>query len=143
MLIPCNHDAWRIVVKKIILVAMALLLLIAGVVYAKGLEVNQKAGDFNVTVTMDKNPPATGINNLQVDIKDASGKNVTDAKVRVDYSMPAMPGMGAMNYKTDAVLNGQIYAAKLNISMSGPWNIMIRITKGSKTSSVKFNVDSQ
>ena len=129
--------------KKIILVTMALLLIIAGVVYAKGLEVNQKAGDFNVTVTMDKNPPGTGINNLQVDIKDATGKNVADAKVRVDYSMPAMPGMGAMNYKTDAVLNGQIYAAKLNISMSGPWNIVVRITNVCKTSSVKFNVDAQ
>ncbi len=129
--------------KKILLVTMAVILLIAGTVYAKGLEVKQKTGDVNVTVTMDKNPPATGINNLQVDIKDASGKNVTDAKVRVDYSMPAMPGMGAMNYKTDAVLNGQTYAAKLNISMSGPWNIVVRITKGGKTSSVKFNVDVQ
>jgi outer membrane translocation and assembly module TamA len=129
--------------KKIVLVTMAVLLLIAGVVYAKGLEVKQKTGDLNVTVTMDKNPPTTGINNLQVDIKDASGKNVTDAKVRVDYSMPAMPGMPAMNYKTDAILSGQIYAAKLNISMSGPWNIAVRISKGGKTSSVKFNVDAQ
>jgi hypothetical protein len=133
----------RTAVKKIILVTMALLLLIVGVIYAKGMEVSQKAGDFNVTVSMDKNPPATGINNLQVDIKDASGKNVTDAKVRVDYTMPAMPGMPAMNYKADAVLNGQIYAAKLNFSMSGPWNIAVKIIKGGKTSSVKFNVDAQ
>jgi hypothetical protein len=129
--------------KKTVLVTMALILLIAGVVYAKGLEVKQKTGDFNVTVSMDKNPPATGINNLQVDIKDASGKNVTDAKVRIDYSMPPMPGMGAMNYKTNAVLSGQTYEAKLNISMSGPWNIAVRITRGGKTSSVKFNVDAQ
>jgi hypothetical protein len=129
--------------KKIVLVTMALVLLIAGTVYAKGLQINQKAGDYNVTVTMDKNPPATGINNMQVDIKDAAGKNVTDAKVRVDYSMPAMPGMGAMNYKTDAVLTGQTYAAKLNISMSGPWNIAVKISKGGKTTSVKFNVDAQ
>ena len=129
--------------KKIILVTMALLLLIAGVISAKGMEINQKAGDFNVTVTMDKNPPAAGINNLQVDIKDASGKNITDAKVRVDYTMPAMPGMPAMNYKTDAVLSSQIYAAKLNFSMSGAWNVAVKIIRDGKTSSVKFNVDAQ
>ena len=122
---------------------MALILLIAGVAYAKGLEVKQKTGDLNVTINMDKNPPAAGINNMEVEIKDASGASVTDAKVRVDYFMPAMPGMPGMNYKVNATSSGGKYAAQLNIPMACSWNITVRITRGGKTSSVKFNVDVQ
>ena len=44
---------------------------------------------------MDKNPPITGKNNVDVSVKDKTGKAVTDAKVTVEYSMPAMPGMPA------------------------------------------------
>ena len=56
--------------------------------------------------------------------------------------MPAMPGMPAMHYKANAALNGNKYAAKL-VSMSGAWNIAVKITKGGKTSTVKFNIDAQ
>ena len=57
--------------------------------------------------------------------------------------MPAMPGMPAMNYKTNAVLSGNKYMAKLDLSMSGAWNIVVKITNGGKTSTVKFNIDAQ
>ena len=60
-----------------------LLFLIAGVVYAKDYEVNKKAGDYNVLIKIDKNPPIAGENNLEIAITDASGKAVTDAKVAV------------------------------------------------------------
>jgi len=128
--------------RKTILLTMALLL-IAGTAFAAGLEVNQKKGDLTIHVQMDKNPPVTGMNNMDVTIMDAGGKNVTDAKVRVNYSMPAMPGMAPMNYNTTAKLAGAKYSAKLNISMAGPWNIAVRVVRGGKTSTVKFNVDAQ
>lgn len=118
-----------------------ILLLIAGIVYAKDYEVKKKAGDYDVTVKIDKNPPVVGDNNITIDIKDASGKNVTNAAVRVEYSMPAMPGMPAMNYKTDTDLKGNEYKGKMNLSMSGAWNIAVKITSGGKTTTVKFNVD--
>ena len=129
--------------KKMILLTVALLLIAAGAVFAAGLEVKQKAGEYNVEIKLDKNPPAVGNNNMGIEVKDASGQYVTDAKVKVDYSMPAMPGMPAMNYKTDAVLSGQKYSAKMNLSMSGSWNVSVKITKGGKTSTVKFNIDAQ
>ena len=66
---------------------------------------------------------------------------MTDAKVRIEYSMPAMPGMPAMNYKADAELKGYEYKAKMNLSMSGAWNVAVKITRGGKTTTVKFNVD--
>lgn len=126
---------------KRLTVLTIILLLTAGFAYAKDYEVKKKAGEYNVIVKIDKNPPVVGDNNISVEIKDASGKNVTDAKVRIEYSMPAMPGMPAMNYKADAELKGYKYKAKMNLSMSGAWNVAVKITRGGKTTSVKFNVD--
>lgn len=117
------------------------LLLIAGIAYAKDYEVKKKAGNYDVTAKIDKNPPVVGDNNITIDIKDAVGKNVTDAVVMVEYSMPAMPGMPAMNYKTDTELKGNEYKGKMKLSMSGPWNIAVKITRGGMTATVRFNVD--
>lgn len=127
--------------KKILISMMVVMMAFAGIAYAKDYEVSKKAGEYSVEAKIDKNPPVVGDNNIAVEIKDASGKYVTDAKVKIEYSMPAMPGMPPMNYKTDAEAKGDGYKAKMNLSMSGPWNIAIKITKGGKTSTAKFNVD--
>lgn len=121
----------------------AAMLFVSVVSYAKDYEVKKKAGDYDVEVMIDKNPPVVGDNNIEVGIKDASGKHVTDARVVVEYSMPAMPGMPAMNYKTDTELKGNEYKAVMNLSMSGSWNIAVKITRAGKTSSMKFSVDAR
>ena len=126
---------------KRLTVVTLILLLMAGVAYAKDYEVKKKAGEYDVEIKIDKNPPVVGDNNIEIEIKDASGKYVTDAKVKVEYSMPAMPGMPAMNYKTDTELKGYEYRAKMNLSMSGAWNVVVKITRGGKTTTVKFNAD--
>jgi len=128
--------------KKILTIGLVVMLS-AGVVFAKDYEVKKKAGDFDVVVTIDKNPPVTGDNGVTVSVKDASGKVVKDAKVIVDYSMPAMPGMPAMNYKADAVQKGEEYKAVMNLSMAGPWNIVVKISAGGKNGSLKFTVDAK
>ena len=128
--------------KKLLMIGFALLLS-TGVVLAKDYEVKKKAGDFDVIVTIDKNPPVTGDNGVTVSVKDAAGKAVKDAKVVVDYSMPAMPGMPPMNYKADAMLKGDTYAATMNLSMAGPWNVAVKISAGGKTGSVKFTIDAK
>jgi hypothetical protein len=126
--------------NKMTVVAMVFLL-IAGIAYAKDFEVKKKAGQYDVEVKIDKNPPVVGDNAVSVEIKDASGKYVTDAKVMVEYSMPAMPGMPAMNYKGDATASGNTYKTVMNLSMAGSWNVAVKIKKDGKTSTVKFNVD--
>ena len=128
--------------KRLAIFVMALLL-IAGVVYAKDYEVNKKAGDYNVLIKIDKNPPIAGENNLEIAITDASGKAIMDAKVVLNYSMPAMPGMAAMSYKINADLKGTVYKAKVDYSMSGSWNNEVRITQGGKTVSARFTVDAK
>lgn len=126
--------------KKVIAVAV-ILLLTAGLAYAKPYEVTRKAGEYTIDVKMDKNPPVVGSNNVEIVVKDASGKALTDARVLVDYGMPAMPGMPAMLYKADAPFKGGSYQATLNISMKGPWAITIKVTHAGKTVSAKFTVD--
>jgi hypothetical protein len=128
--------------KKIFFMVL-LVPLMFGFAAAKDYEVKKKAGEYNVEAKIDRNPPVVGDNNITVEIKDAAGKYVTDAKVAVDYSMPAMPGMPPMNYKTDAELAGDKYKAKMNLSMAGPWNIAIKISKGGKTSTAKFSIDAR
>lgn len=125
---------------NLIIVAMVLLLGL-GIAQARDYEITKKAGDLTVTVKIDKNPPVTGTNKMDIAIKDAAGKNVTDASVAVDYGMPAMPGMGAMNYKTKAALKNNSYQATINFSMSGPWFINIKINRGGTIQTVKLNVD--
>jgi uncharacterized lipoprotein YmbA len=128
---------------KTMVLAVMVILLIAGTAVAKNYEVTKKAGDYSVVVTIDKNPPTTGDNNLSVSVKDGDGAYVTDAKVSVEYSMPAMPGMPAMNYKTTAEWTGKEYKAKVNFSMSGSWNMVIKIIRAGKTVQVKFTVDAR
>ena len=121
--------------------ALIILLLAAGLVYAKDYTVMKKAGSYTVEVKLDKNPPITGPNKMEISIKDDKGENVTDAAVVVEYVMPAMPGMPAMNYKAKAELNGSRYLANVNFSMSGAWAVNIKITRAGKTQAVKLNVD--
>jgi hypothetical protein len=128
--------------KRLAIFAVALLL-IAGVVYAKDYEVTKKAGDYNVLIKIDKNPPIAGENNLEIAITDASGKAITDAKVVVNNSMAAMAGMPAISYKVDAELKGNVYKAKINYSMSGSWNNEVRVTREGKTVSARFTVDAK
>lgn len=122
---------------------MMVVLLVAGAAWAKDFTLTKKAGDLTVDIKMDKNPPVVGNNNMVVGIKDASGKDVTDAKVAVDYGMPAMPGMPAMNYKANAMLHGNTYHAVMNLSMSGSWNVTVKINRQGKAVSTKFSIDAR
>jgi hypothetical protein len=126
--------------KKLI-TAVIVLLFAAGFAYAKDYTVMKQAGDYTVHVKMDKNPPVTGENKVEIAIQDKAGADVTDATVAIEYSMPAMPGMPAINYKSATELKDKQYIATLNFSMSGAWNVSIKITRAGKTQSVKLNVD--
>ena len=126
--------------KRTILI-LAVLLLAFGVASAKEYTATKKAGGYTVNVKMDKNPPVTGKNQIEISIKDASGAEIADATVLVEYGMPAMPGMPAMHYKTKTDVKDKRYMATIDFSMSGAWNLNVKITRAGKTQSVKFNVD--
>lgn len=108
---------------------------------AKGYEATKTSESYQVGITLDKNPPVAGENHMTITLKDASGKVITDAAINVEYTMPAMPGMPAMHYTAEPKVQGTAYHTTLNLSMSGAWNIALRITRQDKTEMVNFNVD--
>lgn len=120
-----------------------IVLLMAGIACTKEYEITKKAGEYNVAVRIDKNPPTVGENSMSIEITDASGHHARDAKVVVEYSMPAMPGMPAVNYKADAELKGDQYKTKVNLSMSGSWSIAVMISRAGKNYTAEFTVDAK
>ena len=116
--------------------------LASGVAYSRELEVKKKAGEYDVEIKMDKNPPILGDNHIAIEIK-KGGKSITDVKVLVNYYMPPMPRMAPMNYKTDARLKKEKYRATMNFIMAGPWYISIIINHAGQVSKTKINVDAQ
>ncbi len=126
--------------KRVMLVFVVLALMV-GTAWGKNYEVTKKVDNYIVKIEIDKNPPIVGNNNMAITIKDGSGKNITDAKVKVEYSMPPMSGMPAMSYKSDAALQGNEYKGKMNFSMAGSWNVEVQIAQAQKVKKVKLNVD--
>ena len=124
-------------------VLVLILFLVPNVAVPRSYEIKKKAGEYETEVRMDRNPPSLGDNNIEIEIKDAGGKPLTEAKVLVNYYMPPMPRMAPMNYITDATLKGEKYKATMNLIMSGPWVIAVKITHAGKTSTAKFNIDAQ
>jgi uncharacterized protein YneF (UPF0154 family) len=130
----------EVFMKRVMLVFVVLALMV-GSAWGKNYEVSKKVDDYTVKIEIDKNPPIVGNNNMSITIKDGSGKNITDAKVKVGYSMPAMSGMPAMSYKADGALQGNEYKAKVDFSMAGSWNVEVQIAQAQKVKKVKLNVD--
>jgi len=128
--------------RKLTIVVLALLAMNT-LMYAKDYEVTKQAGPYSVKVVLYKNPPVVGDNTVTVAVKDAAGKAVTDVGVRLDYSMPAMPGMPAMRYTAPTTLQGQVYTGKMSFSMPGAWNVKVGIMSRGGTYSIKFNADVQ
>jgi len=126
--------------KKTVLI-LAVVLLAFGMAYAKDYEMTKKTGGYTVYVKMDKNPPVVGKNQISIILKDASGAEIADAAVLIEYGMAAMPGMPAMNYKAKAEAKDKRYVATIDFSMGGAWYLNARITRAGKTQLVKFNVD--
>lgn len=128
---------------KIASILITAILLYAPATLAGEYQANKTIGGLEIQLTIDKNPPVVGDNKVTIAIKDETGKPVTDASVRVEYSMAAMPGMPAMNYKSDASLNGETYTASISPAMAGPWLISTKILRANKIQTAKFNVDVQ
>lgn len=128
--------------KKILTISM-LLLLVAGFAQAKEYEIKKTAGEYSLDISIDRNPPVVGNNNVKIGIKDAAGVAVTDAKVIVEYSMPPMPGMPPMNYKAEGKLKDNLYHAVMKLNMPGSWNVSLRVTRADKTTTLRLTVDAK
>ena len=109
-----------------------------------------EAGDFRVRknaeglafdISINRNPPVRGDNEIRIEIRDAEGHAVLDAEVLVNYYMPPMPRMAPMNYTVPAPLKGKEYRAVMDLIMTGPWNIVTRARIQGRWVRVVFPID--
>ncbi len=114
--------------KKIILILLGMAML-ANPLHAKGLTTVKGADNVTVKVSLVTDPPVVGKNNIKVELTDAKGNALTDAKVKVYYSMTPMKGMMPMNYKAKAKLEGDSYITTLDIGMKGSWDVKFKIKR--------------
>jgi len=116
------------------------LILGASLAQAAAFSKDAKYRTTKVQITSEK-PVTAGSNTFKFTItKDAKAINGT---VSLKAFMPAMPGMPAMVSKVDATnLGNGVYEAKLNLAMSGTWQLHIFITpKTGKKSRVKTTIN--
>jgi RND family efflux transporter MFP subunit len=77
-------------------------------------------------------PPKAGDNQFEVTVKDASGKNIDDAQVSVQFFMAAMPTMNMPAMRSLATLSGAgagVYRGRGQILTSGRWDTTINVTR--------------
>ncbi len=142
--------------KNIVILVAFSFLFFAGTSHAKMQEMVKEAGDLTVKISMEmekhnmtgnheakesEHHHAMGKNKMNISVLDNDAKPITDAKIKVGYSMQPMGDMPPMKYTSRAKLHDDKYEAKMNFSMKGEWDVMIYIKrKGHPLAKVDFDV---
>ena len=93
----------------------------------------QKVGRFTISMTVDPDPPAVGLNTFTVKLANNAGEPLSDALIHLHYSMPGMSGMPAMQGEVQAEeAESGSYQADIDLGAGGqfPWDIRIELLKG-------------
>ena len=94
------------------------------------------AGEVKVEFSNSPDPPKGDAPiTYRVRLLDSSGRPITDAQVRVDILMPAMPAMNMGEMKTGENLKwtGSEYSAVGNMPMTGSWVTTVTATRNGQT----------
>lgn len=91
---------------------------------AELLEQNGQKDGYDVTLKSSK-ALVVGSNEFLVKLSKDS-KVVENAKVKVKFFMPEMPGMPYMESEENAILVNQEYKFNINLSMSGTWQYHLK-----------------
>lgn len=126
--------------KKLLVAIFAVLLGLSAAFAAEALSKKGMAGPLEVEYSTLK-PVSQGMNLIKVKVMEGA-KEVKDAKVSIIASMPAMPGMHAMEEKVDAKYTNGAYEANVIFSMNGTWQISIVVeTADGKKQRLKSSVN--
>jgi hypothetical protein len=90
---------------------------------------------YKMTFRIDPDPPqGARENTIHVSLVDANGKPVSDAQVRTNFVMPAMPAMNMPEMRNGAELKwtGAEYVGPIQIMMGGGWNVTIEARRGNE-----------
>jgi membrane fusion protein, copper/silver efflux system len=81
-------------------------------------------------------PPHAGENAIEVQVRDGRGRAVTDAEIRVAFTMAAMPAMNMPAMRAQSALrhvgNG-IYRGAATLSMAGTWDARVSAVRTGQT----------
>lgn len=99
--------------------------IICGVLaYASPIDQSGKTDGYGVDLKSQKSL-VVGNNDFLIAIT-KDGELVKDAKVKIKFYMPEMPGMPYMEYEGKAALSGEAYKTMINFSMSGTWQYQLK-----------------
>jgi nitrogen fixation protein FixH len=99
---------------------------------------------LDITLKTTPNPPVTGKNTVEVTVKDAAGKPMTDAEVSATFFMAAMPAMKMSEMKNTVALKhvkDGMYSGAGQVMMAGNWDVTVSVKRsGREIGSKKFPV---
>ena len=98
--------------------------------------IRHDVGAFTISMTVDPDPPAVGLNTFTVKLANNAGEPLSDALIHFHYSMPGMSGMPAMQGEVQAEeAESGSYQAEIDLGAGGhfPWHIRIELLKGQQT----------
>jgi Cu(I)/Ag(I) efflux system membrane fusion protein len=88
---------------------------------------------LEITLRSQPDPPKTGENQLEVVVKDATGKPIDGAEVAVQFFMAAMPTMNMPPMRNEVKLTpagGGVYRGTGQVMMAGRWDTTVTVTRG-------------
>ena len=109
--------------------------------FGRDYTIRRKIDGYTVDISINRNPPIIGKNDIRIEIKDPFGKDVINPPVTVNYFMPPMPGMPPMNYTVQASPGSSGYKATMDFIMTGPWNIVVKANTPGKPLRMTVPID--
>ncbi|OGR18432.1 MAG: hypothetical protein A2X81_17820 [Desulfobacterales bacterium GWB2_56_26] len=125
--------------RKSVLTILVIIGMITGIAVAD-YQATGQAGEYGVVMTINNNPPAVGHNMVTIAVKDENGKAVTDAHVRLEFGMAAMPGKPAIDYENTAAPIYDLYKAPMTLAVAGPWYVRVKIVRGNIIETATFDI---
>jgi len=98
------------------------------------------AENVSIDFTSNPSPLSTGSNTVRAAVRGPDAKPLSGSQVTVTLFMPAMPEMGMAAMHSMATLvdqGGGNYEGKLDVPMSGTWQVTINITRGGQVIATK------
>lgn len=84
-------------------------------------------------------PLIAGNNEIKLQI--TKEKKPVEAKVKVKFFMPEMPGMPYMEFKADGKTEKGAFETNINLSMGGTWQYIIKFKIGDEVHKVRGSVN--
>ena len=88
---------------------------------------------LDITFRSQPDPPKMGDNQLEVIVKDPTGKPIEDAEVSVQFFMAAMPTMNMPAMRNEVKLSragGGVYRGMGQVMMAGRWDATVTVMRG-------------